>query len=108
MATKRGWSREALVRISSAIDIAYWDIIGKKANMPLYQLIGGYRDRVPCYVTCAYYRDGKDNAELRDEMQILVSQGHQGFKDKVGGLSLVEDIPGSRSYARKSGQTLIL
>jgi L-alanine-DL-glutamate epimerase-like enolase superfamily enzyme len=92
MATKRGWSREALVRISSAIDIACWDIIGKKANMPLYQLIGGYRDRVPCYVTCAYYRDGKDNAELRDEMQILVSQGHQGFKDKVGGLSLVEDI----------------
>jgi len=92
MATERGWSREALVRISSAIDIACWDIVGKKANMPLYQLFGGYRDRVPCYVTCAYYREGKDNAELRDEMQMLVAQGHRGFKGKVGGLSLAEDI----------------
>ena len=92
LATERGWSREALVRISSAIDIACWDIVGKKANMPLYQLFGGFRDRVPCYVTCAYYRDGKDNAELRDEMQMLVAQGHRGFKGKVGGLSLAEDI----------------
>lgn len=92
LATERGWSREAVVRISSAIDIACWDIVGKKANMPLYQLFGGYRDRVPCYVTCAYYRDGKDNAELRDEMQMLVAQGHRGFKGKVGGLSLAEDI----------------
>jgi D-galactarolactone cycloisomerase len=43
-------------------------------------------------VTCAYYRDGKDNAELRDEIQMLVAQGHKGFKGKVGGLSLNEDI----------------
>jgi D-galactarolactone cycloisomerase len=53
---------------------------------------GGYRNKVPCYVTCAYYRDGKDNAELRDEIQMLVEQGHKGFKGKVGGLSLKEDI----------------
>ena len=43
-------------------------------------------------MTCAYYRDGKDNAELRDEIQMLVAQGHRGFKGKVGGLSLAEDI----------------
>ena len=91
-AHERGWGREALVRISAAIDIACWDIIGKMANLPLYRLFGGYRDRVPCYVTCAYYRDGKDNAELRDEIEMLVAQGHRGFKGKVGGLSLAEDI----------------
>lgn len=92
LAAERGWGREALIRISSAVDIACWDIIGKRASMPLYQLFGGYRDKVPCYVTCAYYRDGKDNAELRDEMQMLVAQGHRGFKGKVGGLPLAEDI----------------
>ncbi|MBT5623953.1 MAG: mandelate racemase/muconate lactonizing enzyme family protein, partial [Acidiferrobacteraceae bacterium] len=59
---------------------------------PLYQLFGGYRDRVPCYVTCAYYRDGKDEVELRDEIQALKDQGHRGFKAKVGGLSVAEDI----------------
>ena len=91
-AAVNSWGREALIRISSAVDIACWDIVGKMANLPLYRLFGGYRNKVPCYVTCAYYRDGKDNAELRDEIQMLVEQGHKGFKGKVGGLSLNEDI----------------
>ncbi|MDC1172791.1 mandelate racemase/muconate lactonizing enzyme family protein [Alphaproteobacteria bacterium] len=91
-AAENSWGREALIRISSAVDIACWDIVGKTANLPLYRLFGGYRNKVPCYVTCAYYRDGKDNAELRDEIQMLVEQGHKGFKGKVGGLSLKEDI----------------
>lgn len=92
LAHEKGWSREALVRISSAMDIACWDIVGKAARLPLYRLFGGYRDKVPCYVTCAYYRDGKDLAELRDEMQMLKAQGHTGFKAKAGGLPLKEDI----------------
>ena len=91
-AAENSWGREALIRISSAVDIACWDIMGKMANLPLYRLFGGYRNKVPCYVTCAYYRDGKDNAELRDEIQMLVEQGHKGFKGKVGGLSISEDI----------------
>ena len=91
-AAENSLGREALIRISSAVDIACWDIVGKSANLPLYRLFGGYRNRVPCYVTCAYYRDGKDNVELRDEIQMLVEQGHKGFKGKVGGLSLNEDI----------------
>ena len=89
---ERGWTREALIRISAAVDLACWDIVGRTAGLPLYRLFGGHRNRVPCYVTCAYYRDGKDNAELRDEIQMLVDQGHRGFKGKVGGLGLAEDI----------------
>ncbi|MFN7087338.1 MAG: mandelate racemase/muconate lactonizing enzyme family protein [Burkholderiales bacterium] len=92
LAFEKGWSREALVRISAAVDIAAWDIIGKVAGLPLYRLFGGYRSEVPCYVTCAYYRDGKDLAELRDEMEMLKAQGHTGFKAKVGGVPLAEDI----------------
>ena len=92
LAHEKGWSREALVRISSAMDIACWDIVGKVAGLPLYRLFGGYRDKVPCYVTCAYYRDGKDLVELRDEMQMLKAQGHTGFKAKAGGLPLKEDM----------------
>jgi len=92
LAHERGWGRETLVRISAAVDIACWDIIGKTAGLPLYRLFGGYRDRVPCYVTCAYYRDGKDLSELRDEMQKLKAQGHRGFKAKAGGVALAEDM----------------
>ena len=92
IASEKGWAREAIVRISAAVDIACWDIVGKVAGLPLYRLFGGYRSEVPCYVTCAYYRDGKDLAELRDEMQMLKAQGHIGFKGKVGGAPLKEDI----------------
>ena len=92
MASEKGWSREAVIRISSAIDIALWDIVGKAAGLPLYRIFGGFRSEVPAYVTCAYYRDGKDDAELRDEIQKLVEQGHTGFKAKVGGLPLERDI----------------
>ena len=79
-AFERKWSREAIVRISAAIDIAIWDLVGKAAGLPLYRLFGGYRDAVPAYVTCAYYRDGKDKEELRDEITMLKEQGHRGFK----------------------------
>jgi len=92
LAHEKGWSREALVRISAAVDIAAWDIVGKVAGLPLYRIFGGYRSEVPCYVTCAYYRDGKDLAELRDEMAMLKAQGHTGFKAKAGGVPLAEDV----------------
>lgn len=92
LASERKWSREALVRISAAVDIAAWDVMGKVAGLPLYRLFGGFRSEVPCYVTCAYYRDGKTMSELRDEMQMLKAQGHTGFKAKAGGLPLAEDM----------------
>lgn len=91
-ASENGWGREAIIRISAAVDIALWDIVGKVAELPLYRLFGGFRSEVPCYVTCAYYRDGKTMSELRDEMQMLKAQGHTGFKAKAGGVSLKEDM----------------
>jgi L-alanine-DL-glutamate epimerase-like enolase superfamily enzyme len=89
---EKGWSREAVIRVSAAVDIALWDIVGKVAGLPLYRLFGGYRSAVPCYVTCAYYRDGKTTSELRDEMEMLKAQGHTGFKAKAGGLPLADDM----------------
>jgi D-galactarolactone cycloisomerase len=92
LSNEKKWTREAIIRISAAVDIALWDIVGKVAKLPLYRLFGGYRNVVPCYVTCAYYRDGKTLSELKDEMQMLRDQGHTGFKAKAGGLPLAEDM----------------
>ena len=40
----------------SAIDIALWDIRGKSLNLPLWQMIGGHRERVPTYASGALMR----------------------------------------------------
>jgi L-alanine-DL-glutamate epimerase-like enolase superfamily enzyme len=92
LAHEKGWSREAIIRISAALDIALWDIVGKVAGLPLYRLFGGWKSEVPCYVTCAYYRDGKTMSELRDEIEMLKAQGHRGFKAKAGGVPLAVDM----------------
>ncbi len=92
IAAEKGWSKAQLGLAAAAVDIAAWDLLGKLAGQPLYRLFGGHRDAVPCYVTCAYYRDGKDEAELRAEMQMLKAQGHRAFKAKIGGLDLEADL----------------
>ncbi len=40
----------------SAIDIALWDIKGKALSLPLWQMIGGTRERVPTYASGALMR----------------------------------------------------
>ena len=40
----------------SALDMALWGIRGKALNLPLWQLLGGARDRVPTYASGALMR----------------------------------------------------
>ncbi len=35
------------LRAASAIDVACWDLAGKAADMPVWKLAGGYRNRMP-------------------------------------------------------------
>ena len=57
----------------SAIDIALYDIAGKKLGVPVYQLLGGaQRDFVPCFVTTQVPPSGP---EFIEDVQRLLSEG---------------------------------
>ena len=41
--------RGVAVPALSAVDIAIWDLRARRAGLPLYRLLGAYRDQVPAY-----------------------------------------------------------
>jgi len=56
----------------SAIDIALYDIAGKKLGVPLYELLGGkHRDYVPLFATTL----ANDGAEMVEQGRMLAARG---------------------------------
>jgi L-alanine-DL-glutamate epimerase-like enolase superfamily enzyme len=84
--------RGITTRAISAIDIGLWDIRAKAAGLPLYKLLGGYRDRVPTYIAGGYYEEGKGLRELAREMEENVELGARAIKMKVGAVPIREDV----------------
>jgi len=78
----------------SGIDQALWDIKGRQAGMPVYQLAGGKcREAVDTYV----HADGAEFQEVVENAKRYVSQGFRNVRVQVG-------VPGMAGYgAHQSG-----
>lgn len=68
----------------SGIDVALWDILGKKAGLPIYKLLGGYADKLLPYASSGFYSRGKDTKALAEEVGSYFEQGFRYAKIKVG------------------------
>jgi L-alanine-DL-glutamate epimerase-like enolase superfamily enzyme len=64
-----------------AVEVALWDIIGKAAGLPIKDLLGNVRDRIPCYLTCVW-PGATDQSEVSYETQAAHLRYYQehGFK----------------------------
>ena len=77
----------------AAVDIAIWDILGKNAGLPVYKMLGAFRDRMPVYSMCGWYYDNDDGlTRFRRAVSEAVEQGYSAVKIKVGRGSLDDDV----------------
>lgn len=71
----------------SGVDMALWDILGKRANMPLYQLLGG---KCRQYATAYRHASGETFEAVAESAQRWLAQGYRHVRVQVGmpGLSV--------------------
>ena len=76
----------------SGVDMALWDIKGKRAGLPVYQLLGG-----KCREAAALYRhaDGRDPQEVEDRVRGFIAQGYQYVRAQMGGYGGRSSLPPS-------------
>jgi L-alanine-DL-glutamate epimerase-like enolase superfamily enzyme len=65
------------------VDIALWDLAGKYYETPVYRLLGGYKDRLPCYAS-TYHGDTNGGLASPEAYAVFALQcremGYPAFK----------------------------
>ena len=79
----------------SGVDQALWDIKGKMAGMPVYDLFGGKaREAAAVYV----HAKGAENAEVEDEVRSFMAEGYHHIRVQIetpGGFATRRDYQGT-------------
>lgn len=84
-----------LFNAMSGVDIALWDIKGKRANMPLYQLLGG---KVRMGADCYFHASGKDFQELGERAKAAMERGFRHVRIQAA-------VEGLATYGARGGPT---
>lgn len=78
----------------SGIDMALWDLKGKIAGMPLYDLLGGRcRMAAPLYI----HASGRDALEVEEDARRYMAEGFRHIRCQVA-------VPGASTYGVAHGQ----
>ncbi|WP_261845121.1 mandelate racemase/muconate lactonizing enzyme family protein [Aliamphritea ceti] len=93
------------VSAMSAIDTALWDIVGKRAGLPLYQLFGASRDEVKTYASSGLWLSASVD-ELIAEAHDFVAQGFRAVKLRLGKPDMREDVSRVKALRESLGDSV--
>jgi len=85
----------------AAIDVALWDLQGKRAGLPLWRMLGGATPDVPVYAGGIDLFFSLD--ELLEQTRANLERGFRAIKMKVGRTSLAEDVERVAAMRRTLG-----
>lgn len=85
------------------VDIALYDLMARKAKLPLYQLLGGYRNEIPTSITIGIL----PLSETIEQAGYYLQKGFTIIKVK-GGLNLEQDIEKILKLREKHGNEFLL
>jgi L-alanine-DL-glutamate epimerase-like enolase superfamily enzyme len=85
------------------VDMALYDLMARKAKLPLYQLLGGYRNEIPTSITIGIL----PLKECVDQTHYYLKKGFTIIKLK-GGINLEEDIEKITKMREKHGNEFLL
>ncbi|MBU2329003.1 MAG: mandelate racemase/muconate lactonizing enzyme family protein [Alphaproteobacteria bacterium] len=85
----------------SAIDIALWDLRGRRLGEPLWKMAGGASNR--CRAYCGGIDLNFPLPKLLDSIRSYIARGFDGVKIKIGQPSLAEDLERIRAVRELIG-----
>ena len=87
------------------IEPACWDIIGKKENKPVYELLGGSARPIPVYCSTG---EMHEPAQRIDELRAMKEKGFKTAKIRVKNQDLKDDIQHIEEIRKGVGDDLVL
>ncbi|MGQ9632566.1 MAG: enolase C-terminal domain-like protein [bacterium] len=108
---KRALRQVARIGIAP-VDIALWDLAGKYYNAPIYKLLGGYKESLPCYAS-TYHGDtsgGLSTPEAyADFAERCLEMGYPAFKIHGWGRAPIsQEIATVHAVRRRVGEEMDL
>ena len=86
----------------AAVDCALWDIVSKRAGLPLAEYMGARRGAIPAYAMVGWYYEGGESEFLK-QCRGAVEEGFRALKLKVGRGPLKDDIERIRLIHKEFG-----
>jgi L-alanine-DL-glutamate epimerase-like enolase superfamily enzyme len=85
------------------MEIPLWDIIGRRAGLPVYKLLGGYQDGVPAY--CATGEVRSVEARVEDARRAM-GEGFRAIKSRFHHDDPRDDLGVVRALRDEVGEKL--